>query len=566
MNQDQSSIQKKKPLGGAAVFYYGEPMVWLTGSALAMCVLMIAGFLLYILWMGMSTFWPSDLQEFELKNNEVIAGEIHNTESYRVTKDTFSHLDADLQAEVTGLVTASGESSSERTLLRSCNYELAGSHFIWIDNHLIKERRQPEWLMFMERLTKKPFVGYPVSLFIEGKEQTWRALHEILPDIHRRYNQRRHLEKHVLGDLREKESDARMYTIAEKLSYGEDSEEYAQAIAHYETIQESVKIQTVAVLEEINLLKSENAKYQIALRTAGGIDTKIDCEEIVRVYVPNQIGVLAKFSIYVSRWYEFLTDDPRQANSQGGIWPALFGTVLMTILMTVFVMPFGVIAALYMREYAKKGPLLTTVRISINNLAGVPSIVFGVFGLGFFCYIIGDMVDNTFYPAYVHEALPVFKKGGIMWASCTMALLTLPVVIVATEEALSAVPNSMREGSYGCGASKWQTIRRIVLPRSLPGILTGMILAMARGAGEVAPLMLVGAVKMAAELPTDPSASFMHLGFHIYDLSYHSQDSEAAKPMVFTTTLLLIVMVASLNIVAIYLRNRLNKRFNIQTF
>ncbi len=238
----------------------------------------------------------------------------------------------------------------------------------------------------------------------------------------------------------------------------------------------------------------------------------------------------------------------------------------MTLVMSLAVVPFGVLAALYLREYAKGGTLVSIIRISINNLAGVPSIVFGVFGLGFFCYIIGASLDQWLFSAKLPN--PTYGKGGLLWASFTLALMTLPVVIVATEEALAAVSSSMREGSYACGASKWQTIRRIVLPRALPGIMTGMILAMARGAGEVAPLMLVGAVKLAPELPIDglfpfihPERSFMHLGFHIYDLGFQSQNSEAAKPMVFTTTLLLIAIVVLLNLAAILLRTRLRKKF-----
>jgi phosphate transport system permease protein len=234
----------------------------------------------------------------------------------------------------------------------------------------------------------------------------------------------------------------------------------------------------------------------------------------------------------------------------------------MTMLMSLAVVPFGVLAALYLREYAKGGTVISVVRIAINNLAGVPSIVFGVFGLGFFCYGLGGEIDALFFP------VKTFGTGGLMWASLTLALLTLPVVIVATEEALSAVPNSMREGSYACGAGKWQTIRRIVLPRALPGIMTGTILAMARGAGEVAPLMLVGAVKLAPDLVVDgvfpyvhPERSFMHLGFHIFDVGFQSQNSEAAKPMVFTTTLLLILVIALLNVSAVWLRGRLRRRF-----
>lgn len=368
--------------------------------------------------------------------------------------------------------------------------------------------------------------------------------------------------------------------------------------------------------------------------------------DVVRAYPANQLELGDKLSTYGSRWAEFLGDDPREANSEGGVFPAIWGTVAMTLIMSLVVVPFGVLAALYLKEYAKAGLVVSAIRIAINNLAGVPSIVFGVFGLGFFCYLLGAFLDggpqaanitpwpsatwfiamaclavagvgafissilfsraakgsttqriagkislagwvicsglfvmllfkSPFFAGFFSAQLPnpTFGKGGLLWASLTLALLTLPVVIVATEEALSAVPNSLREGSYAAGASKWQTIRRIVLPHALPGIMTGMILAMARGAGEVAPLMLVGAVKLAPELPVDSlfpfvhaDRSFMHLGFHIYDLGFQSQNSEAAKPMVFTTTMLLIAIIAFLNLAAIALRAQLRKRFQASMF
>jgi phosphate transport system permease protein len=238
----------------------------------------------------------------------------------------------------------------------------------------------------------------------------------------------------------------------------------------------------------------------------------------------------------------------------------------MTLLMVVVVAPFGVITALYLREYAKQGRLVSFVRISVNNLAGVPSIVYGVFGLGFFAYVLGGSIDKLFYPERLPN--PTFGTGGLLWAAFTLALLTVPVVIVATEEALAAVPRSMREGSLACGASKWQTIKNIVLPRALPGVMTGIILAMARGAGEVAPLMLVGVVKLAPNLPIDGifpyvhlERSFMHLGFHIFDVGFQSRNSEAGKPMVFVTTVLLITIVAVMNAIAIVVRNRLKRRF-----
>jgi phosphate transport system permease protein len=231
----------------------------------------------------------------------------------------------------------------------------------------------------------------------------------------------------------------------------------------------------------------------------------------------------------------------------------------------------GVLAAIYLREVAKQGLLVSLVRIAVNNLAGIPSIVYGVFGLGFFCYAVGGTIDSLFFPERLPT--PTFGTGGILWASFTLALLTLPVVIVASEEALASVPRSLREGSLACGATLWQTIRRVVLPRALPGILTGFILAMARGASEVAPLMLTGVVKLAPTLPIDGTfpfvhfeRSFMHLGFHVYDLGFQSRNAEAAKPMVYTTTLVLIAVILTLNLTAIRVRTKLYRKVQGATF
>ena len=415
------------------------------------------------------------------------------------------------------------------------------------------------------------------------------------------------------------------------------------AIRDYlEAVQSAAK-ETATVQKRIEQLKAENDRYQLQMATAQQVVRLLPLDDIVRATPSNRLTGWQSARVYFSRWWEFLTAEPRNGNSEGGVFPAIFGTVVMTLLMSLAVVPFGVLAALYLREYAKAGPIVSLIRISINNLAGVPSIVFGVFGLGFFCYVVGAYIDggpgkaqfsalpkglwltltaatavvcvlaftaglfglaarkaeatrwqrisrlgggalwiaatllivyllattpffHGFYRAYAPN--PKFGTGGLLWASLTLALLTLPVVIVATEEALSAVPNSMREGSYGCGASRWQTIRRVVLPQALPGIMTGMILAMARGAGEVAPLMLVGAVHSANALPIDTTIpfvhaerSFMHLGYHIYYLGFQSQNSQAAMPMVFTTTLLLIAIVATLNIAAMWLRAKLRRRF-----
>jgi len=321
-------------------------------------------------------------------------------------------------------------------------------------------------------------------------------------------------------------------------------------------------------------LREANRQWAFEFRTADDQLVTLPLDQMVQAWQPNRLGLLGKLQVYGARWWEFLADDPREANSAGGVFPAIWGTVAMTLIMALLVAPFGVLAALYLREYASSGPLTSTVRIAINNLAGVPSIVYGAFGLGFFCYGVGGRIDELFFRAsLVADNQPTFGTGGLLWAALTLALLTLPVVIVATEEALAAVPNSMREGSYACGASKWQTIRRIVLPRALPGIMTGLILAMARGAGEVAPLMLVGVKKLALDLPIDgsfpfvhPEREFMHLAYLIYDVGFQSPNSQAAQPMVFTITFLLVTIIALLNIAAIFIRSRLKRRYVMQQF
>jgi phosphate transport system permease protein len=300
---------------------------------------------------------------------------------------------------------------------------------------------------------------------------------------------------------------------------------------------------------------------------ADGSRSEVPLASVVRYVRPNALGLWGKLEIYASRVREFLWDNPRESNTEGGIFPAIFGTVMMVFLMSFAVMPLGVLAALYLREYARQGPLVRAVRIAVNNLAGVPSIVFGVFGLGFFVYLVGGSIDRMFFA----DALPTptYGTGGILWAALTLALLTVPVVIVATEEGLAAVPRGVREGSLALGATKFETIVKVVLPAAAPGILTGMILAMARAAGEVAPLMIVGMVKLAPALPVDATPpfvhlerKFMHLGFHIFDVGFQSPNVEATKPLVFATALLLIAVVAVVNLAAILLRNRLRRKYS----
>jgi phosphate transport system permease protein len=337
-------------------------------------------------------------------------------------------------------------------------------------------------------------------------------------------------------------------------------------IASRECPRDAVVIERLEWGNLYGFIVGTKADGAVTVQTAAGSRKDVPMAAVVRTVRPNALGVWGSLTVYASRVREFLWDDPRESNTEGGIFPAIFGTVMMVFLMSFAVLPLGVLAALYLREYARQGPLVRAVRIAVNNLAGVPSIVFGVFGLGFFVYLVGGSIDRMFFA----DALPTptFGTGGILWAALTLALLTVPVVIVATEEGLAAVPRGVREGSLALGATKIETIVRVVLPAAAPGILTGMILAMARAAGEVAPLMIVGMVKLAPALPVDGTApfvhlerKFMHLGFHIFDVGFQSPNVEATKPLVFATALLLIAVVTVVNLAAIILRNRLRRKY-----
>ncbi|HSN92577.1 MAG TPA: phosphate ABC transporter permease PstA [Anaeromyxobacteraceae bacterium] len=255
--------------------------------------------------------------------------------------------------------------------------------------------------------------------------------------------------------------------------------------------------------------------------------------------------------------WEFLTAAPDQGMTAGGIFPAIYGTAVMTILMTVAVMPVGVLTAIYLHEYAPPASRLAgAVRAAVVNLAGVPSIVFGLFGLGFFVQFVGRGLDRLLSePGTLRYGQP-----ALLWASLTLAVLTLPVVIVSTEEALRAVPRELRDASLALGATKSQTLARVVLPGALPGILTGAILAVARGAGEVAPILFTGAAYFLPDLPTSPFSQFMHLGYHVYVLATQSPDVEATRPLLYSTVLVLVVLTFALNLVAVVIRSRTRGR------
>jgi phosphate transport system permease protein len=536
----------------------GGPFIWLTGAALAACLLMIVGLILVVAPRALAALWPDRLVEIALADGK-------------------KYVVAVLAREPIPAAAGDAASPGSRIQVRLGNRDIYGLDFRWIPEAQVVSRRSPPDAVLVERQEYGPFQGYLRKVAIEGEDSgasnadTLRRLSPLLEEARERSRRIRRLEKREIGAINFLIEQKRLEVRAIRRDRPAATVAAGQRIAAIEAEVRELEKRYEALREHADRLRAENDRAQVTLADANGEEKVLPVSAIVRIFRPNALGFGGRLKIYFSRIGEFVAAEPRESNTEGGVFPAIFGTVMMVLIMSAAVMPFGVIAALYLREYARQGALVRAVRIAVNNLAGVPSIVFGVFGLGFFVYLTGGAIDRLFYSARLPD--PTFKTGGILWASLTLALLTVPVVIVATEESLAAVPRGARDGSYALGATKWQTIRRIVLPAAAPGILTGLILAMARGAGEVAPLMITGVVKLAQDLPFDANPpfvhlerKFMHLGFHIYDVGFQSPNVEAAKPMVYLTTLLLLGVVIALNLTAIMIRERLRRKLRSATF
>ena len=556
MTDPMTSPAASAPKKARAHSLLGEPKVWFCAMGLTVGLLMVIGLMSIIVVEGVSVFWPRQVLELDLKGADgkiqTIAGEIRKEQVKRdPTPDAAIH---------------------HEWLFFTGNKDAVGNAFRFVDVQQIAEQRTPAEIMVAERMEYGDSIFYPVSIKLEDGTEIPAAdanfiqkLRATIQQGNERREEIRRIEADQIGEINDR---VRKLEIERRKAIA--ANEVAR-LAELDKTRGEVQKEYETLAGKAGELRKQMTAALLNYRLADGTARQQPIGNLLRVEHPNAMGWWEKFTVFLHNGWDFLSGAPREANTEGGIFPAIFGTFVMTLLMSLIVTPLGVIAAIYLREYAKQGPLVQMVRISVNNLAGVPSIVFGVFGLGFFVYSVGGTLDQWFFKDSLPT--PTFGTGGILWASLTLALLALPVVIVATEEALVAVPRGVREAAMACGASKWQSIQRIVLPSALPGILTGVVLAMARGAGEVAPLMLVGVVKLAPSLPLDLTApfihaerKFMHLGFHIYDLGFQSPDSEAAKPMVFATTLLLILLVVAMNVAAISLRNHLRKKYAVSTF
>ena len=430
----------------------GEPYIWITGGALAVSLVMTLGLILLILVNGLGVFWPSEIVKVDLKDGSVAMGMLRSRESIPTPGEPNAPLKHRIQLQVG-------------------NRDLYGQDFRWIDEDAIQGRDIPSDAVLLERREWGPFCGTLKELRIDGNavatgpDAVWRDMIPKLALAQELWSRLREIEKGDMGEISRRQESLRLKVRRRQLD-GQPADDLEAQIA-------ALREEFNAKSEEMKKLRAEMERSRIILATVDGREKDLLLAEIVRALRPNTMGFFGKTGTYAGRVWEFLWDEPRESNTEGGVFPAIFGTVMMVFIMTLAVVPLGVLAALYLREYARQGPLVRAVRIAVNNLAGVPSIVFGVFGLGFFVYFIGGGIDKIFFP----EALPspTFGTGGIFWASLTLALLTVPVVIVATEEGLAAVPRDYRNGSLALGANKFETTWRIVLPNALPGILTGVI-------------------------------------------------------------------------------------------
>lgn len=541
----------------------GAPGIWLSGGAVAIAVLMTLGLIGVIAVRGLAHFWPAEVVQARYVPPglapRLVLGEVAQRETVPLER---------LRSAGLPIPADSGETFT-RELFKLGNRDLQGSDFVWLIGEWLQDRRTPADVLVLERREWGNFYGFAVEVREEGRQVAKGAA--ALPELQRRLARTQELsvrlerlEKQDIGsvnhalerlrlDGRTLELDGRLDAVAQ----ADLAARRAELEGRYDQLE-----------EQLASLRQALRRDSLVVRDVEGRTLELNLDRIVRAYQPNAMGLGAKLGFYGTKLWEFLSADPREANTEGGVFPAIFGTVMMTLLMAVIVTPFGVIAAIYLREYARQGPLTRIIRIAVNNLAGVPAIVYGVFGLGFFVYVLGGSLDQLFFRASLPS--PTFGTPGLLWASLTLAILAMPVVIVATEEGLARIPRSIREGSLALGATQAETLWKVVLPLASPAMMTGLILAVARAAGEVAPLMLVGVVKLAPALPLDGNYPYlhldqkiMHLGFHIYDVGFQSPNVEAARPLVYATALLLVLVIAGLNLSAVFLRNRLREKYRL---
>jgi phosphate transport system permease protein len=540
----------------------GSPGIWMTAATVSFSLILVFGLLGLIMFEGLGHFWPKNSVMLKMQS---ASPEVRRELGEIVDKETV----VASQVRALGIFVPEGQVAVDRILLKTGNRDVVGFDFHWYATTEFTDLEYPLAAFTAEREEWGNFYGFAKDIAEDG--QNLNLGDELWPEIEHRLDRKKelkdrtnHLQKSEMGKVNHNIERLRLRSKKLHLAKADLDDPRYTEIAQERLIWDQ---RYQALNLELAQLHSEISRDVLIVATGSGQALKLPFSTLVNVFQPNRMSVLEKVGHYFMKVGEFIFDDPREANTEGGVFPAIFGTVMMVMLMSVMVTPFGVIAAIYLHEYAYQGRWTQVIRIAVNNLAGVPSIVYGVFGLGFFVYIVGGSIDKLLFPALLPA--PTFGTPGLLWSSLTLALLTVPVVIVATEEGLSRIPRNLREGSLALGATKAETLWRTVLPMATPAMITGLILAVARAAGEVAPLMMVGVVKMAPALPLDTNfpylhldQKFMHLGFHIYDVGFQSPNVEAARPLVYATSLLLVIIIIALNLTAIIVRNRLREKYD----
>ena len=527
----------------------GAAWIWLCALALALVLgLMIALGGLIVL-NSFNALWPHRLERIELADGSALLG----------------------VPWASSAIPGGGIRRQYRVANRDFN---GGNDFRWIPVADIRSVARPQDALLLKRRAGGDFYG--IFLGLSGDDSGGGALEALARALSEHRAAWRRDGKPLADILDRLSAEWRSVRLA-ALAADYDAHHAPKAAARRRAAaeaerlgdrREEAKRASEDALARLNAVRARVDGTKARFQTGDGLIVEMPLAEILGVVQVNRLSLPGRALQFARNGWAALSEFPREANTDGGLLPALFGTALLVIIMAICAFPLGVAAGVYLREYARDNSFSRFARIAVNNLAGVPSIVYGIFGLGFFVYGLGGALDQALYPERVAAGIVTFKTGGILWSSLTLGLLTLPVVIVAAEEALAAVPGEMRQGSLALGATKFQTLRLVLMPMAAPGIMTGFILAMARAAGEVAPLMLTGAVKSAPLLAVDGGwpylhldRKFMHLGFHIYDMGFQSPNVEASKPMVYLTALALLVLVFALNAAAFKLRNVMRRRY-----
>lgn len=541
----------------------GKPWIWLTSLAVTTSILLVLGILLFIGWNGINHFWPQPLYQWKNQDGAQVIGQVFQRQE--VDWKQLSH-EQQLQVpmEMRQQLEDQLVPTIERLVIKVGNRDVYGHDFISTYDYLWQEAEQPKDLLVLDRVKSGQFFGRALAITIDGERFTDDLPERIAQAVDRVNKIRSEIDtlvhdkveplswqlqsnrQQITALIQSGENQGRLKILTDRRQQLNDSRDEAEA--------------------EVEELQQRLAQQSLWVQDMRGHSRLINLNQVLDAWYPNAMTTGSKLTHWFGSAWNFIADDPRESNSEGGVFPAIFGTVLLVLLMSVAVMPLGVLAGVYLHEYAQNNWLTRLIRITVNNLAGVPSIVYGVFGLGFFVYSVGGTIDELFYS----DALPAptFGTPGLLWASLTLAMLTLPVVVVTIEDGLSRIPKSVRHGSFALGATKSETLLHVVLPMAMPAVLTALILAVARAAGEVAPLMLVGVVKLAPNLPIDGQfpyihleRKFMHLGFHIFDVGFQTSNLEAAKSLVYATSMLLVTVIIGLNLIAIRIRNSLRDSF-----